>query len=201
MNPDFTETQTLLQTTIRKYLEEEVPFDRVREHEEKRAADTKLWDGMANQGWLGVSLPEAVGGGGAGLVEAGIFVHELARRAAVVPAVEVMASAIVLARHSDGDESELLDSLVQGNSVVVPAILEADDDFETNTASVNATSKLSGEKHFVDYPDFATHHLVSANGTEGLGLYIVERSDAGVSAEPLQNTGRTPQAIVRYDSA
>lgn len=201
MDPDFTETQTLLQTTIRKFLEDEVPFDRVREHEEKRAADKKLWEAMAQQGWLGIALPESVGGGDAGLVEAGIFVHELARRAAVVPGVEVMSSAIALARFAEGDSSEILDAIVKGSAVVVPALLEADDDFEIIAASVDDAGQLSGEKHFVDYPDFATHHLVAASGAEGLGLYLVERADSGVSVESRLNTGRTPQATVRYANA
>ena len=201
MNPDYSETQQLLQTTIRGYLEEEVPFDRVRDHEEKRAADAKLWDGMAQQGWLGIALPESVGGGDAGLAEAGIFVHELARRAAVVPGVESMTSAIVLARHADSDESELLDAFVKGNAVIVPAVLEADDDLEVISASVDANGALSGEKHYVDYADFATHHLVAANGPDGVGLYLVERADDGVSSEALLCTGRTPQSIVRYANA
>ena len=70
MNPDFDETQLLLQNTVRQYLETELPFDRIREHEEKCKADEKLWRAMASQGWLGVSLPESVGGGGAGLCNA-----------------------------------------------------------------------------------------------------------------------------------
>ena len=153
------------------------------------------------QGWLGIALPESVGGGDAGLVGAGIFVHELARRAAVVPGVEVMTSAIVLSRYADADESDLLDAIVKGGAVVVPALLEADDDFEVVSASVDASGALEGEKHYVDYPDFATHHLVTANGPEGIGLYLVERGDAAVSCEPLLCTGRTPQAIVRYAGA
>jgi alkylation response protein AidB-like acyl-CoA dehydrogenase len=201
MNPDFSETQLLLQTTIRGYLEEEIPFDRIREHEEKRRADEKLWQGMASQGWLGIPLPEAVGGGDAGLVEAGIFVHELARRAAVVPGVEVMASAVLLARHADGDESALLRAVVDGNARVVPALLEPSDDFAQVDTAVDASGKLSGEKRFVDYPDFATHHLVSARGPEGLGLYLVERGDAGIETTARSCTGRTPQADVRYRGA
>ena len=198
MNPDFSETQTLLQSTIRQYLEEEVPFDRIREHEEKRVADTKLWQAMAGQGWLGIPLPETVGGGEAGLVEAGIFVHELMRRASVVPAAEVMTSAVVLSRHAEGDESELLQAIVEGNAVVVPAVLEADDDFGTCEARVSAEGALSGEKHYVDFPDFATHHLVAAQGPEGPGLYLVERSASGIECEARDSTGRTPLATVRY---
>ncbi len=198
MNPDLSETQSLLQTTMRQYLETEIPFDRVREHEEKRVADAELWKAMAGQGWLGIPLPETVGGGGAGLVEAGIFVHELARRAVVVPGAEVMTAAVMLARHADGDESEILAALVDGNAIVVPAHLEAADDLEKVDAAVDAEGRLAGAKHYVDYADFATHHLVTARGTEGLGLYLVERSAPGVSTEALRSTGRTPQAIVTY---
>ena len=201
MNPDFTETQGLLQHSIRQYLEAEVGFARIRELEEKRQPDQKLWSGMASQGWLGIALPEAVGGGDAGLVEAGILVHELARRAAIVPAVEVMASAVLLARHAMGDESDLLKAIVDGRAIVVPALLEADDAFSQVAAAVDGAGKLRGEKHYVDYADFATHHLVSAVGPEGLGLYLVQRSDAAVTSEPLRCTGRTPQAIVRYAGA
>jgi alkylation response protein AidB-like acyl-CoA dehydrogenase len=201
MNPDFNETQLLLQATVRQYLEREVPFDRIREHEEKGKADDKLWRTMAGQGWLGIPLPEAVGGGGAGLVEAGVFVHELARRAALVPGVEVMACSIMLARHAEGDESELLRGIVDGNVVVVPALLEAGDDFAQVDASVDAHGVLRGEKRFVDYPDFATHHLVSAHGPEGLGLYIVERSDAALEVAIRSCTGRTPQADIGYRGA
>ncbi|MEZ4282909.1 MAG: acyl-CoA dehydrogenase family protein, partial [Myxococcota bacterium] len=201
MNPDFTETQGLLQHSIRQYLEVEVGFARIRELEEKRQPDQKLWSGMVAQGWLGIALPEAVGGGDAGLVEAGILVHELARRAAIVPAVEVLASAVLLARSAQGDENELLKAIVDGRAIVVPALLEADDAFSHVAATVDAGGKLRGEKHYVDYADFATHHLVSAVGPEGLGLYLVERGDAAVTSEPLRCTGRTPQAIVRYAGA
>lgn len=198
MQPDFTETQELLQSTMRQYLEDEIPFDRIREHEEKLAADTALWKAMAGQGWLGIPLAETVGGGGAGLIEAGIFVHELARRACIVPAAEVTTSALILSRHADGDESELLSQIVDGAAIVVPAVLEANDRFTAPQARVEGGS-LTGEKHYVDYPDVATHHLVSAVGREGPGLYLVERSASGIQTEALHNTGRTPQGIVRYD--
>ncbi len=199
MNPDLSETQELLRSTMRQYLENEIPFDRVREHEEKRVADAKLWQGLAGQGWLGIPLPEALGGGELGLLETGLFVHELARRAAVVPAAEVMTTAVVLARHGDGDESELLRAIVDGNAVVVPAVLEADDDFESLHTAVDAGGALTGTKDFVDYPDFATHHLVAARGREGAGLYLVERSADGVATEAHDGTGRTPQGRVRYE--
>ncbi len=198
MNPDLTETQSLLQSTIRQYLEQELPFDRVRELEWKDTADEELWKGMVAQGWLGVALPEKVGGAGEGLVEAGILVHELARRAAVVPAAEGMVAARILSEHGGEDCEELLSRLVQGSAVVVPALLEADDRMASPTARVDEAGRLTGEKHYVDYADFASHHLVAARGPQGPGLYLVERGASAVGSEPLRTTGRTPASIVRY---
>jgi alkylation response protein AidB-like acyl-CoA dehydrogenase len=79
-------TQTLLRDAVRGYLEAELPFERVRAQEREGRSDALLWKALCAQGWLGVPLPEVWGGGGAGLVEAGLVLEELARRAAIVPA-------------------------------------------------------------------------------------------------------------------
>ena len=96
MDLDLDSTQTLLRDTVREYLEAEVPFDRIRALEAERRWDEALWKGVCDQGWLGLPFPEEVGGGGGSLVDAGILVEEFARRAAVVPLVEVLACGLAL---------------------------------------------------------------------------------------------------------
>ena len=49
--------------------------------------DHQLWEALADQGWLGVELPEADGGLDLGLVEVAVLCEELGRRAAPVPFV------------------------------------------------------------------------------------------------------------------
>jgi alkylation response protein AidB-like acyl-CoA dehydrogenase len=59
-----------------------------------------------------------------------------------------------------------------------------------------------GEKRFVDYAEFATHHLVAARAPDGApGLYLVATRDPAVKLEPLFPLSRTPQSLVRYDGA
>jgi alkylation response protein AidB-like acyl-CoA dehydrogenase len=193
-------TQTLLRDAVRGYLEAEVPFDRIRALERDGRSDEALWQVLCAQGWLGVALPERWGGAGATLIEAGILVEELARRAAVVPAAEVLACLLALARTQASQAAEALarDALA-GSAVVVPALLERDANPEQVELSV-AERGLHGEKHFVDYGQFTTHHMVSARDARAGGepaLFLV-RCDARTSSRALRTLGRTPQALVRY---
>jgi alkylation response protein AidB-like acyl-CoA dehydrogenase len=204
VNLDLTETQILFRDTVRQYLEKEVPFARVRRIEAEQAADAELWRALGAQGWLAMPLPDALGGGGGGLVDAGLLVEELMRRAALVPAAESLACGVALARAGEGAAAaELVRRLAEGEATPVPAVLEAGDRLapEAFQAAVGSDGRLRGEKYFVDYAELATHHVVAARGGAGLGLYLVERGDPAVKCEKSFALGRIPQAIVRYDGA
>ncbi len=202
MNLDLSETQSLLQETVRSYLQKEVPYERIRQLEKDGASDSTLWKAMAEQGWLGLPFSESRGGGGGALVDVGILVEELARRAAIVPILEVVATGWVLERHGEGAPvEELLAGIQTGDAVPVPALLEGSDS-RTDVALVCAKGTVTGEKRFVDYGRDATHHLVSARDGAGgePALYRVDAAAAGVTCEPLRAIGRTPLCHVRYQA-
>ena len=199
MDLSLDSTQTLLRDAVRAYLEAEVPFDRIRQLERTGTSDDVLWKALSAQGWLGVSLPEASGGGGGTLVEAGLVLEELARRAAIVPAAEVLASLLALARCGEGDRAkDLVRDALSGDLLPVPALLEGDDARQVALAHVEG--RLTGEKRFVDYGEQATHHLVSARDGDAPALFLVAR-DGNVTCRALRAIGRTPQAHVRYAGA
>jgi len=200
MDLAWTETQSLLRDTLRGFLEAEVPFSQVRACEIEKRPDTALWNQLVQHGYLGLPFPAAIGGGDGGMIEAGILVDEVARRAAVVPVVEVLTSAITLHRHCEGS-SELVGRVLDGSAIIVPAVLEAGDSFDAFELAVDADGNLRGDKRFVDYAEMATHHLVTARGPDGPGLYLVDAADPAVKCEPLATLGRTPQSLVRYDGA
>ncbi|HVH05790.1 MAG TPA: acyl-CoA dehydrogenase family protein [Myxococcota bacterium] len=194
MNLDLTETQSLLQETVRAYLAREVPLDRIRQLEKEGAADAALWKGVAQQGWL--ELPFACVDGGATLVDVGLLVEEFARRAAIAPIAEVAAASFILAKRAPG-AAEWIDGVAAGDRVPVPAVLEEAARGGALAAEVRG-GRLAGRKTFVDYGQSATHHLVAARG-EGPGLYLVDAHGAGVACEPLRSIGRTPVCHVRYE--
>jgi alkylation response protein AidB-like acyl-CoA dehydrogenase len=202
MDLSWNETQTLLRDTVRQYLENEVPFSRVRECEKERRVDTELWSAICEQGWLATPFPAALGGGDGGLLEAGLLVEELARRATLVPALEVLTCALTLQRHGEGEAAaQGVRQVAAGQATPVPAILEAADRYDAIGLEVGEDGTLRGEKRFVDYAEAASHHLVAGRQGGEVGLFLVERADPGVKTEATRNMGRIPQARVHYDGA
>jgi alkylation response protein AidB-like acyl-CoA dehydrogenase len=201
MNLDLDPTQELLRDTVRAFLRSSVPLDRIRALEREQRWDETLWKALCGQGWLGLPFAEVHGGGGGSLVDAGVLVEELARRAAIVPLVESIACGVALERAAPGAASDaLVAGLLSGSVVPVPAVLEASDDF-ARVALELAGGRLRGEKYFVDYGQFATHHLVAARDRGELALCLVDARAGEVAAQPLRTIGRTPPASVRYDGA
>jgi alkylation response protein AidB-like acyl-CoA dehydrogenase len=194
-------TQTLLRDSVRAYLQAELPFERVRALERENRADEQLWKAIVAQGWLGAALPEAWGGAGGTLVEAGLVLEELARRAAIVPAAEALACLIALSRGGASDAAAAFcGDVLAGNAVVVPALLEGDDASARTQQAIAADGTLRGEKRYVDYAQGASHHLVSARDAAGPALFLVS-NEASVTCRALRTLGRTPQAHVRYERA
>jgi alkylation response protein AidB-like acyl-CoA dehydrogenase len=194
VNLDPTETQVLLRETVASYLEAQVPLDRIRELEKSGGWDEALWKGMCEQGWLGLAFPEALSGGGAGLVDLGILVEAVARRAAIVPILEVAVAGRALAGHARA--AELVRDVLSGASRPVPACATPG----ASPPRVEA-GRLRGEVAFVDYGQFATHYLVVAAESGAAGLWRVDAADAAVRWEPLRSIGRTPVCAVHCDGA
>lgn len=197
MNLDLDETQQLLRDTVREFLQAEVPLDRIRELERTNQWDEKLWKSIGDQGWL--ALPFA--GNEGTLVDVGLLLEEFARRAAIVPIAETLACGIALERHAPGERSAaLVEAMLAGSVLPVPAVLEPDDVLG-HVALPFADGRITGEKRFVDYGQFATHHLVAARDEDGPVLCLVDASSAEVTCEALRTIARTPSAVVRYDAA
>jgi alkylation response protein AidB-like acyl-CoA dehydrogenase len=199
MNLDPTETQRVMQENLGGLLEGLVPFDRVRALEREQGLDDTLWRALAAKDWLGLPFAERHGGGGGGLVDLGLLVECLARRAVLVPMLEVAVCGQVLA--AAPEQRPLLDALMTGEAIVVPALLEATDRFDRISLGTDASGRITGEKYFVDYGQHATHHLVAALLDGVPGLHLVDVRGGDVAFEPLRGLGRTPACVARYQDA
>jgi 3-oxochol-4-en-24-oyl-CoA dehydrogenase len=81
----------------------------------KREARPDYWRELADQGLLGLHLPERYGGQGFSLVELAVAVEELGRSLAAGPYVPtVLAGAAILASAAEGARAELLPGLAGG---------------------------------------------------------------------------------------
>src|SRR5260370_16156645 len=86
MNFDFSDDQKQLRDQARKFLAEKCPPKAVRVVlDGKEPHDRQLWKGLAEMGFLGVAIPEAFGGAGAGHLELCVIAGEIGRALAPVP--------------------------------------------------------------------------------------------------------------------
>ncbi|GAA0396627.1 putative acyl-CoA dehydrogenase FadE [Acrocarpospora corrugata] len=112
----LSEEHEALRESVSGWAERFIPADVVRgavaaETEERPA----FWAGLAEQGLLGLHVPEEFGGSGYGLLEAAVAIEALAERIAPGPFVPtVLASAAILAAGGKA-QAELLPGLADGS--------------------------------------------------------------------------------------
>jgi alkylation response protein AidB-like acyl-CoA dehydrogenase len=120
MNFDFSDEQKQLRDEARKFLAEKCPPKAVRTVlDGKEPYDRELWKGLAGMGFLGVAIPEAYGGAGAGHLELCVIAEEMGRALAPVPfssTVYLAAEALLLAG-SDAQKQKWLPLIASGEAI------------------------------------------------------------------------------------
>lgn len=154
--------------------------------------DLALWRTLADAGLVGIALPESVGGGGMGIIEASVVLEEIGRVAAPVPTLAVMA----LAGPALVDYPELLAGVATGEVIVTAAVHEPVGDAFT-PATVVENGKITGTKVCVPHGLLAKRFVVTAAD----GLYCVEADDPKVTITRQDTTSGVPDAMVEFNGA
>ncbi|GIX49198.1 MAG: hypothetical protein KatS3mg131_3409 [Candidatus Tectimicrobiota bacterium] len=119
--------QRLLVDTLRRYLEEEAPWGRVRDIMRRDTAhDPLLWQGLAALGVPGVLVPAAYGGSGLALLDAVLIAETLAQGALPVPFLgsAVLAPLALLAAGTPAPQQAWLPQLASGRACIGVALAE-----------------------------------------------------------------------------
>ncbi|MBW1886481.1 MAG: acyl-CoA dehydrogenase family protein, partial [Deltaproteobacteria bacterium] len=178
MNFDFSEEQKLLQHTAREYLTENSSLVHVREVFESDAGYSKqLWKGVAELGWLGVSIPEEYGGAGYGYLELAMIAGEIGRALAPIPfgSTVYLASEAITRVGSDDQKKQYLTGIAAGDLIGTLATTEAAGTLTEDSISATfADGKLSGTKLPVPDGDTADFAIVLAKEGSGHSLVIVD---------------------------
>lgn len=155
--------------------------------------DEQLWQTLAEQGLLGVAVPESAGGTGLGLIELCLVLEEQGRRVAPVPlyASLVLGGLPIAEFGSEEQQQRWLPALAAGQSRFSAAIA----DLGMNAALASRVTAerrdsgwvLNGRKAMV--PDGAAAHfiLVPVEDADGAHSVVVVDTEAeGVTVEPVQ---------------
>jgi alkylation response protein AidB-like acyl-CoA dehydrogenase len=194
----LTEEQGMLRDSAKSFLADNAPVSELRKLRDTRNADgfsRGLWKQFGEMGFTGVLIPEAYGGMGLGLVEAGVVMEEIGRNLTASPflASNVVAATALLNAGSDAQKQATLPKIATGELIATLAVDEHSKHNPRNTALKAEKSgggyTLDGAKTFVLDGHVADLFIVAARTSgakgelAGVTLFLVEARTKGVSVE------------------
>lgn len=208
---DFTlsEEQQAVQELAEQIFTDRATAERIKSVEAgDERVDWDLWSHLADAGLLGIALPEEVGGSGLGIIELSLLLEQQGRRVAPVPLLATLAmAALPIAEFGSAEQRQTwLPQVVAGDAVLTAALAEAGDGEATTPSSVARKDgaggwRLQGRCVSVPYAHVAARILVPARTDEGVAVFLVDPTDAGVERLRAETTNREVHPHVILDDA
>ena len=207
------EEEEMVKNAAREFLEGECPPSLAREMEvDDLGYPPDLWRQMAQLGWLGMSLPESLGGQGLPVTYLGIIIEEMGRAIAPVPFHSTTVAALTIAADGTPEQQQsVIPKVCSGDSVLTWALTERDPRFLSETIQTQATEQgdnfvINGTKMFVDNFGASEKCLVvcrtspASDSNQGLSLLLVNSSSAGITNIPLTTLAKDKQSQVIFEN-
>lgn len=177
----FTDEQTMLRQSVRRFLDQHCPMKTVRELKKTPAGYSEAhWQAMAEAGWLGATLPEQHGGLGLGALDLFVILEEMGKRLFPSPFLShTLATRAIAAFGNAEQRTRYLPGLINGSCKATLAMTE-----EHPVIAQGADPAISGRKIQVLDPESAHLFVVSFHYEDGSpGLAIVDAQQVGISAK------------------
>lgn len=187
----------------RKILEDHTSNEQQKALEASGAAyDETLWRALADADLLGTALPESRGGAGLGYLALGLFLQQVGRSVARVPAYPALVLG-ALPILEFGNESQNAWITPRFESFVTAALAEFDSSDpllpSTHAEPDPGGFRLSGAKTSVPYAEQASKILVPARDGDGIGLFYVSPETEGLSVRSQSVTDGQPHACLTLE--
>ena len=205
------EEEQMIKNVARELFEAEVSTAMVREMElDDLGYPPALWQQMADQGWLGMALPEQYGGQGLPLTYLGLIIQEAGRVLAPVPLHSTSVTALTIAEAGTNQQKQdILPAVSEGSMVLTWAVAERDPRLIPEAMTLQATADgdgwvLNGTKMFVDNFVVAQRCLVAArtspasDANQGISLFLVDPNGNGVVQTALITLAKDKQSRVDF---
>lgn len=181
----LTDEQRMLQDSAEKLVERHGGPARVRALRGKDDGfERETWRAVAEAGWPAILVPEEAGGLGLGMTELCLVLEAGGRGLMMTPVAAVATAAAAIAEADESAERDaLLESVLAGENVILPAIQERA--YGPGTPETAATAdgtgyRLRGTKPFIPGAAGADGFLVHASSPQGDVLCHVARDVDGV---------------------
>lgn len=162
-----------------------------RAHIDNKEFPEEYWQDLADDGWLGVAIPEEYGGEGLGMLEMSIIIEELSRgggQGGIVFVLTPVFGGIGIQRHgTERQREKYLPRIANGEIRFCMALTEPR--AGTNTLNIDTHAErdgeefvIDGQKTFISGVENADHMLLIARTSEqdpsnpahGISLFVVD---------------------------
>ncbi|MEX0799859.1 MAG: acyl-CoA dehydrogenase family protein [Dehalococcoidia bacterium] len=212
MDLGLDEQQELLKNFARDFLEKECPESLVREMEEdEKGYSPDLWKKMADQGWMGLIIPEEYGGTGMNLCELAVLLEEFGRALVPGPYIStvVLGATPIMEAGSDEQKQYMLPKIASGETIMTLALTEPSAKWDADGVQLEAKKSgsdyvLNGVKLFVPDAHVTDRMIVAArtssgkNPEDGVTLFFVDSKADGISYEVLKTIAADKQCEVTF---
>ena len=203
----LTEEQSMLQKAARDFVSGRSTTKRVRQAMESTPSfSPELWSEMAKLGWVGMLIPEALGGSGLGHRHMMVVLEEMGRGLMPEPllSTSLLGAGAILVGGSDAQKQAHLPQVAKGERLLALAHEEATSRWSLTALETTATPRgdgfvLRGEKTQVVGGATAGWLVVSAQCGGGIGLFLVEARAPGVWMERQRRLDGRDAAVFRFD--
>jgi alkylation response protein AidB-like acyl-CoA dehydrogenase len=198
----FSQEQQEVRQLARKILSEQVSAVTLAAYDEYQSPrfDRALWQQLIAAGLPAVALEQRYGGMGFGFMELALFIEEVGRSIAPIPAIShCVAAMLPIQRFGDTAMQEaILPAAAAGELLLTAALSESLNEDPADPRVVTAVPDgsdlvLSGTKTAVPFGADAQRILLSARTDTGVAVVLLDPRSAGVTLSSLQVTSFEPQ--------
>ena len=211
MDFDFSDDQESLRDAVRRWVDKGFSFERRHGIAKAGGATREVYAELAELGLTGLAVPEAHGGMGFGAIEAMVVTEELGRGLVNAPFAQgALMAPTLLSAAPEALQSAWLPKIADASALVVLAHQERAaryrlDQVGTTVSETTDGLAITGTKSVVPAGDEADAFIVPARlangpaGTDGIGLYLVEKGAPGVSVRgyPTQDGARAAELTMQ----
>jgi alkylation response protein AidB-like acyl-CoA dehydrogenase len=214
MDFELSQEQRMLQESAQRFVQKSYTFERrQRVASQEGGFSRETWRTFGEMGWLGIAVPEDMGGLGFSPVETAIVAEQIGRALVLEPYAMcgVFPASIVTRCGREGQREAMLGDIVSGEAVYAVAYSEREArgqaHYLTATAKLTADGawRLDGYKTLVVGAPVADRLLVvarnagAADDANGIAVFLVDPKQPGVTLKTCTLLDGTPSADVVLD--
>ena len=212
MDLGLDEQQEMLKNFARDFLDKECPEQLVRAMEDdEKGYSPELWQKMAQQGWMGLIIPENYNGTGMNICELVVLLEEFGRALVPGPFIStvVLGGVPIMEAGTEEQKHQFLPKIASGEIIMTLALTEPSAKWTADGVQLEAKKDgsdyvLNGTKLFVQDAHVTDYMIVAArtggSGENGITLFIVDSKSPGIKYEVLKTIAADKQCEVTFEN-